>query len=145
MEWNNESSFENIEKQVKFMVNQVSRRFQTDHDTEALLEQYHSHDDHHDKNQEMVVPYMSVKSKGTMTVEASKDRGYNHLLFDSEVKSNGKPSKKPCKRRRLKHQHDATNSNPYQQTCIGSKISKEKKRLQLEIRKRCKIFKQDVI
>jgi hypothetical protein len=138
MEWNDEFTYDDIERQVKLMVNQVSRNSQK-YDTK-LSEKYEKYNFHYpnvndrDKKKVIVPPISTVKNKGIVPLKVSNDR-YDSLSDESNKKSlYWKQIKKPCKRRQFIHEH-ASSSSTLKKTSIGYKISKEKQRLQLEIKK----------
>lgn len=136
MEWNDEFTYNDIERQVKLMVNQVSRNFQkNDTKVSEKYEKYNFHYpnvDDSDKKKAIVDPISTVKNKGIVPHKISNDR-YDNLSYESNKKSfYRKEIKKPCKKRQLIHEHA---SNTFKMTSIGYKISKEKQRLQLEIKK----------
>lgn len=135
MEYKEQNHYDSIENQVKLMVNRVSSQFQ--YDTEAS-ENYHKYRCHYYprdsiNTKEMVIPSASIISRGTMTLQKINN-DFDHTSIQSHMKSKLKRVKKPCKRRKgVVHGH-TSNSMTFASSYIGSKISKEKLRLQLKNR-----------
>ena len=124
MECKEQNHCDSIEHQVKLMVNKVSSQFK--YDTEAS-EKYHKYrcqyyPRDYRKTKEMDIPSISVRSRGTMTLENIKN-DFDRISLQSHMKSKLKQFKKPCKRRNgiLVHGH-TFNSKTCTDSYIGSKI-----------------------